>query len=532
MSDCNVILSDIAGTAQAATHGWVPLEYETMDGIQGTMVYAPATRILPELRIPLPVKGRYRIHLGLAASVPGSQQVTMGIRAKLERDPAFGRIIGWGVNWWWEMSENYWKSADLDHDTLVVANAPGMESGLAWVRLECIAAEQPAPLRTMVTTNDGYAPYRSLEELYETFMPFADSPVKKIFFCVGHGDVAHVASAVATVPEYSETEYYNREYDRDCVIRLGDLRRQYPDLVGRLADFVHKLGMEFHVSFRTGCMYMPGWPAMVSRFYIDHPELRCRHLDGGTVARLSYAAPPVQEHFLAFYREALQYDIDGLNLIWIRALPAMLFEEAFMAPFEREYGARPVRADDPRVLPFREKLMTGWLRRVRALLDQTGAARGRRLELSLTVPATEAVNREHGLNPAALARAGLADLFLVDGSLQVRSHEERLANIDLDYFRQACAETACGFLPKMSDATFDDAFVGYYRNAMARGAAGVFLWDGTASWRSWNNIRQLTDRDGSRAQEWYNLHTPEMQTHLLKSLDGVDMDHYPPHVAY
>ena len=533
MKNRDMLITEIAASALPANHSWMRLEYETTDHISGTLVYAPPTRILEDLRIPLPVRGFYRIYLGIAASAPGAQLVTLGVRVRLERDPASVHIVGRGVNWWWEISENYWKTTYLDHDALIISNAAGKASSLAWIRLEALSGPPPEPeMRTMITTNDGYVPYRSLEEIYETFMPFADSPVKKIFFCVGQGDLAFLPSRVATNPEYSEKCYYNREYDRDCVIRLSELRRQHPDILGKLAEFVHRLGMEFHVSFRTGCVYMPGWPALTSRFYTEHPEFGCRLFDGTPVARLSYAAPEVQDHFLAFYQEALEYDVDGINLIWTRALPAMLFEEPFLKSFEREFHTLPTGEDDPRILSVRESLMTAWICRIRNLVNETARKRGRSLELSLTLPATGEVNREHGLNLRSLAAQELVDAFLIDGSLQRRDHEERLSNIRLDDFASACRGTKTKFYPRMCDATFNGDFLDYFRNAIASGAAGVFLWDGPSTWPSWNNIRHLTDPGAFRARQWLERHSYESQIHWLKMLGGVDAAQYPPHLAF
>ena len=62
-----VLISDLS--APAARGGWNTLAYETVDGIKGTMLYAPWGR-KERLRaeIPLPCRGKYRIMLGMAGA--------------------------------------------------------------------------------------------------------------------------------------------------------------------------------------------------------------------------------------------------------------------------------------------------------------------------------------------------------------------------------------------------------------------------------------------------------------------------------
>ncbi len=522
-------ISDLAQASGGAHPGWKPVPYRTMDGIAGNMLYAPKFRPGQAVRIPLPVKGRYDIYLGFAASQPWV--IPMGVTVKLERDPAFCRVSGWGGHWFWEIYDNYWKTAELDHDTLLITGDWLYDSAPAWIRLEP-AVPMPEPgTKTLVVTNDGYAPH-TVESLYASLMPLRDSAARDLLFCVAHGDVSlMVPSQVGTVPEYDPEFPYLRDYDCQTVQALSGIRKTHPEFLAELTGFVHSLGLKMHLSFRTGAVYMTEWP-FNSRFFLDHPECRCRLFDGTPVARLSFAHPAVQEHFLALFAEFIRCcDCDGLNLVFTRALAPVLFEEPLRQHFRRQYGEEPTGEEDARVMPLRSRILTGFIREIRTLLDREGARRGRRLELSLIVPATEAVNRRHGLDLEVWAHAGLIDSMQADGSIQRRDHEERVDNIEFDYFARVCAGTSCRWYPRIGDATDDDAFLAHYRRGIASGASGGYLWDAPSNQICWNNLRHLDD-DGARARLWYDTHPPQSLCHPLKTLDGFDADRYPAHVAY
>lgn len=511
---------------------WRPMPYETMDGIAGTLVYAQGSGpSYPELRIPLPVSGRYRIFLGVAGGAPSDQIYHYGIKARLERDPAFVNIFAWALGFYWEISENYWKTAELDHDVLLITNEPNVQGVLAWIRLEPVpeSEKEPRGETCFVATNDGYAPHSSLQSLKDWIMPYADGPVKKLLFCLGYADICGLMpTQCGTVLDTGDD--VPNSYILSIRKALAELRRTHADPIKEIIAFCHGIGLEFHASFRNGSWYFPG-QGFKSDFFHLHPEWHCKLFDGTPVTRMSLAAPEVRNHWIQLFREALSYDVDGLNLIFTRALPTMLFEEPFQREFVREYGQRPQRSDEPEVFRLRRKIMTAFMRDLRNLLDTIGQNHNRRLELSLMVPANGSINMEHGLDLACWASEGLIDMIQVDGTLLQRNHEERQSNIDLDYFASVCRNTKCRFFPRIMDANCGDEFLAYYRKVIAHQAAGVTLWDGT-NWRSWNYIRQLTDRNGDRAEKWYRLHRPETQVHLLKTLDGFDVDKYTPHNAF
>lgn len=120
------------------------------------------------------------------------------------------------------------------------------------------------------------------------------------------------------------------------------------------------------------------WVAFVGRLNKEHPEYRIP----GTV-QLDFRHPEVRAFKLAILRETVQLGADGVSL---------------------DFAVYP---------PFFEKpdaaVMTGFLREVRAMLDEEGRARGRRLELMVRVPAVDA--EALGLDWPAWMDEGLVDVI-------------------------------------------------------------------------------------------------------------------------
>lgn len=520
-----IVLSDIPRLAGQTA--WRPMDYETQSGIKGTMLYAPYG-LAPRQRveIKLPAKGRYDIFIGSLGTRYALSTAPLKLLLRLKRDPAPVAMefvaSDQSAGWWTQTCENEWKEADLDGDTLVVENLQGCRGALAWVRLVPVqdGPRSLPPVPRMVMTDDAYAPAADLDELFAPIMRFAGTPVKAAYFCVGNGVFSFaVPSAVAISSCDGDDLLIENEYARRCAADFASLQRKHPDLLSRLADFTHSIGLEFHVSFRTGCAVdcmrfsspaNASEPGAAARA-ICRPDCMCRNWEGRPVARFSYASDEVQDFFLRFYREMLIEKVDGINLIWIRALPAMLFEPAFREKFRAAYGEEVMRPDDPRVTELRKRILTDFHRRVRALA-------GKR-RVSIFVPAKGEICESFGLDIRTLVREGLVDEVDVGDSLQRATHEESFDAIDFAYFRQACKGTTADVLAFLWDSSATRI-----RKAREEGT-GVVFWDGGQ--KSWNSLQTI--RDLVRPESASGRGT---RVYPLKTLQGFDMQTYPWHVAY
>lgn len=498
------------------------------------MLYAPWGRHeKTSVEIPLPAKGDYRIDLGLAGTRYPLDEAPFAINVRLKREAAPVTIDAVApsadAGWWFQPVECTWKHVALDGDTLVVSAACDSRAALLWVRLVPVDVipDHAHPKHAMVVTNDAYRPFDSLEELFAPIMRLAGTPVARINYCVGNGAYAFaVPSKVAISSDYVQGGVYDNRYARDTAMSYAKLHREHPDVLKKLVDFTHAQGMAFDVSFRTGCtldcMRYPekgnaAEPDAAARG-ICRTENYCRHWDGTVVPRFSYAKDEVQDFFLRFYAEMLDGGADGINLIWIRALPAMLFEPAFREKFRKRFGEALADANDPRVAVLRADIMTDFHRRVRALAGSR--------HFSIFVPADGKTCEAFGLDVARLAREGIVDDILIGNSLQDARHTEGFRHIDFAYFKKALAGTKTTFRPYFTGR------VDEFKTAIAEGAAGVAYWDAAARpWVNWETYRRLTDDDGTRAIEELKGKSL-LRVHPLKTLDGFDYARYPWHVAY
>lgn len=551
----SVWLNDLGGLAQPTEaiqlgrwpgeRRWLSFPYETLGGITGSLLYTGQASGAAELQFALPVRGWYRIYLGLPSTAGGFLGMRTGVHVRLETDPAFYRLEGEGINWFWEIGDHLWKEAWLDHTTLHLKSHALMQTALAWVRLEPMseAEIEAAKLRIEkrsafcgVTTHDGYAPF-TLDDFYTSLIAFRESNIRQVCFSFSHAEVVRLLPTRVGRQQGVGRHDFMRPIDRQIATALDELVHEHPDVLAKILAFAHRMGLSFHAGIRPGACYLPGRDDH-SAFLLDHPEYQCRTREGTPVARLSFAAPPVQDLLLDLFDEWLTLPLDGLNLIFIRALPATLFEDAFLQGFEARHAldARTLDDDDPRLTGARAEILTGFLQRVRERLDEAGRRHGKRLELSLTVPATEAINRRHGLALRRWAETGLVDFLLVDSTLMDRFHSERIENIELAFFERVCAGTACRFYPKMIGGTDGQALLAYDQHQRARGAAGIYLWDGSENHAApaahWEYTRLVGAEDTRELEATLQRRPPAARLHLLKTVDGFDWDQFPPHNGY
>ena len=153
-------------------------------------------------------------------------------------------------------------------------------------------------------------------------------------------------------------------------------------------------GMHFMAGFRMNDSH--GAPDQGGMFLHTHPQWKLTEMPDGAAFvpgnRMDFSFDGVRDYLYGIMEEVVdRFDVDGLELTFREGL-------YFPAP----HGDRSIgRARQP--------LMTGLIERVRALLDQRGADRGRRLQLGVRVPQTIAECHDVGLDVPAWIAAGLVD---------------------------------------------------------------------------------------------------------------------------
>ncbi len=212
-----------------------------------------------------------------------------------------------------------------------------------------------------------------------------------------------------------------------------------------------------------------------SRFWKEHPEYWL-HPNG---APFNYLHAKVREHYLSIFGELLErYDVEGFECDFMRS--------AWYFPKGRvEEGT---------------ELMTGLVRALRAKLDAVGQARGKKLALSVRVPASLQLCRETGLDVARWAREGLLDM--INATTSFRLSQE----VDIGGFREAAPEVALygelhfvsqpgetfgGYRTSINRLTTPELYRSTALSFLDRGADGVSLFNFAYSRdHSFNEVRR------------------------------------------
>ena len=436
-SPATVVLSDLS-VCQPATHlsrerergRWSLVDYETEDGVAGTMVFAYPNEGTGELALPIDVRGHYRVHVGINYQrVPGGDLLHHSpwpiygqVQLKLDGDPGFTRFaleVGWKVDSGWKLKggmegevggsrvgksmqiylsiqETFWRVHEFTGPTrLTIA---GMEApysdeagsrlaNLAYIKLIPVSAEekadwdrlQPRPetRRIAVTWCSGmltghaigsamYHP-TSLDWFRDEMTPFAGTDVGVFVFECIRGNLCAYHSRIGDIAPPANN------WNPDWIDPLAAFR-----------DLAREQGMKIFAALRMMGRGLPMVDAPIGRasFVVSHPEWARCDRDGSPTNNVSLAFPEVRRHWLSLLREALDYGIDGVMIYFHRGQPFALFEQPVVDDFTEQFGEDPRKLpmDDPRLLRHWSTYVTRFLRDVRALVDEKP---GRQLAVSV-----------------------------------------------------------------------------------------------------------------------------------------------------
>lgn len=517
---------------------WELIPYETVDGMKGKFAHiSPYAKTNSRVEVPLNVKGRYRIWLGVVVKrwngyvlhvKLGKEKYPVRMHADFKVDdiPPENPMMG----------ELEFTVADLDNDMLIVRNATGSPGGFAYVRLEKADGEKllkrPKSGALMVATNDSYWNYSDRDEYFSSFRQLADSPIGRIMFCAVTGENSFpVKTRCGTNEKFDPTVPYMREVDIKISKACERLAAENPNLLKETVSYIHSLDMEAYAYFRPGAAvdFRAFWgkngdATRRSGKCLYAPENRCRLWDGTIVGRPSYAREEVRRYVLALCSEMMECGFDGINFAFTRALPMTLFEDAFRERFKKEYGEEIKSKDDKRAVDLRCKITGEFLAEVKKLLGDK--------KLSLTVLGSVQRNREYGLDVKALASAGIVDEFIVDGEDFRMPRKITMDKMDLTSFRKAVEGTKSVVRPQFT--TWWNGFdTKNFKKAAEIGCAPACLWDAAhMQWTDWERIRRFDGKDFSAAERWEKAHPDSSRVKRLKTVNNFDILEYPWWMAF
>ena len=545
---------------------WQLITYET-EQLKGVMVGALSIINAPNLTIPLDAAGWHKVYIGYwnPSHLYDDDPI---IKVKLSDQPAF-RIFHEDVSADRQDStflrEAFFDYADLTGQDLVIGKSNGIlgkQMFFAYVKLVPMSTEEVEQVtndradlstRKLAVSIDGASFLHLCEfnrptDILSLVEPYRHSDVGRIFWAVCYGALTNYPTKVKGAQFRTEGAWANlidQVYeDRDHGITsrhrgekqtLNTLRalaadRIIPQQVA--ADHVHsmRVGIKFDLMFRMGILgNLPRQPDR-GDFVSEHPEYRQVLRDGTVVEKASYAFPEVQDLMLNLIREATTLiDADGINLCYTRGPRFLSYEQPLLDAFSSKYGedARSVDPADPRLLQTRAGIMTEFMHKVRQTLDEVGAEKGERLELSIWAwPHDQDVwlgNRpiDEGLDIRAWIKAGLLD------SVVSRGHDPDtgIYGIDSDYISLGTAHN-CKFI--LADGEYmlglgEERRQHWLSAAKEAGAEYFAYWDADfvqINPELWAWLRRMGHQD---EQLNWDREAHQIKSIRLHKIDGIDV---------
>ena len=465
---------------------WQLITYETEE-LNGTMVGALSLINAPDLTIPLDATGWHKVYIGYWNPSHLYEDDPI-IKVRLS-DQAVFRIFHEDVSADRQDStylrEAFFDYADLSGQSLVIGKSNGIlgkQMFFAYVKLVPMSAEEVdrvvkdragTSTRKLAVSIDG-ASYLHLcefstpNDILALVEPYRNSDVGRIFWAVCYGALTNYPTSVKGAkfraegawPNLLDRAYRHRDHgitsrhrgEKQTLNTLRTLTARGIIPQQLAADYVHSMevGIKFDLMFRMGILgNVPRQPDR-GDFVSQHPEYRQVHRDGTVIEKASYAFPEVQGLMLDLIREATTLiDADGINLCYTRGPRFLSYEQPILDAFTNKYGedARAVDPADPRLLEIRAGIMTDFMHKVRQMLDEVGAEKGKRLELSIWAwPHDQPVwlgerPIDEGLDIRAWIKAGLLDSVVSRG----RDPENGIYGIDSDYISLGKAHN-CTFI--------------------------------------------------------------------------------------
>lgn len=395
---------------------WQAAPYRTAQ-FAGTMILANPSQNAPEIRIPLPVAGRYAVTIGLFVNYCDR------VLLKLSRDKCFVHMRHSPVPAEKsDIEECWWRDIDLvEGDVLVLKqdNAMKRRCAIAFVKLSPALPPTPIETRLLITAdglpgNDGPI---DLVEMMAAELQFADTNVTDIL----HGtDISGQAQYMTKLPSHrywTDRVAEETQPDNEYYIWTWQQLKKY-EREGRcpLRDSIaatHGIGRKFYSYYRMAIsrLYAPFRSLFENPMFDAHPEWRCVDFDGTPVSRLSIAFPEVRQYMLEHFRETIEFGADGLCLVFNRGWPLVLFEKPVADEFKKRTGKemRSVSPDDPALRQVRADMITSFLREIRQTMID--AAKGRPTEIVALVLAQPGINRHFGMDCDTWAREGLVEVL-------------------------------------------------------------------------------------------------------------------------
>jgi hypothetical protein len=309
--------------------------------------------------------------------------------------------------------------------------------------------------------------------------------------------------------------------------------------IREVVEYGHSLGLQVFASVRIGIPKVaPPFdydPQSAGLFSLDHPEFICVERDGSQGPCLSYAFPEVRFRAIKTLQKAVMLGVDGVNPLFHRGPPFLLYEKPLVDGFIARYGEDPrkVPETDERWLKFRAESLTEFMEELREGVNDTAKEFGReKPKISCVVFPTRAENLRYGIDVEVWVREALVDYVLARDVLYASWENQP---VDVQFFRNLTKGTKCKFYVMLGSASAVyriQGGTGTLASAYAKKAAALYdeKVDGLAFWdtnlqdrfvATWSGMRRLGHVEEVRSSQ--QDPTSVITSVPLKKLGGVDV---------
>ncbi|MCY3784849.1 MAG: family 10 glycosylhydrolase [Chloroflexi bacterium] len=557
-------------SSESKTGRWRAFAYSTAD-LSGTLLYAGDNTAAPEVTLPLGVSGWHAISIGQMVHDHELYEWSGNLLAKLSGERGFTNMHlpprinpqpGGGVL----LAETFFKIADLtgqdmQFKQIAVSADVNQPDGIcdceparpAYVKLVPLTDSEVAALKADRARTDtkrlyahddnhgwmGHIRAHTPEDVQGHLEPYRNTDFERIYLETGGGDLLNYFTKIARDHTLDAHEDFSHVGYRKQSEAWRIFRDQGVDPYDVAIEHAHDMGLEIHASWRvTGFHYPPPNDHFNSGdgVFEAHPEWRSVDREGRITPRLSYAYPGFRAFAISLLREMAEKPVDGVCLLYNRRPPFTEYEPHIVEAFKAASGHDPRELDehDPDWLRFRARVMTDFMRELRAGLAEVAAATGRDKPISVSaiVMKDEAENLHRALDLQAWVSEGLIDTIIpytsapeLNSRVPAWDEPERQLEFFLDLVRDTPVELAASVLPRsMTPEEYQHAAARIYRTGVER----LFFWDCTTAHDSFKGLRSLGHREDVEA--WHAAGKPDLSApqHTLTTLGDWDFSYDTP----
>jgi hypothetical protein len=276
--------------------------------------------------------------------------------------------------------------------------------------------------RAVVMNNDGYSEgffdaEWKIQDLPLQVLRYKDTDVTQLDWCSLVSNVASYRSKYADFYGEGFNGKWARTGEKAAYENYRAIAQHEPPLFPWLVATGKQIGLPIWGSLRMSNSYgnHPFGEVLNGRLWFERAELRIRRTPEEAVDNdnpLSFAYEEVQAMRIGVIRELAEMGCAGVNLDYCRYPLIMGYDVPLLERFEKVHGedGRPFALDDPRWVKIRKEVHNDFLRKVRGALDQVGKAQGRRVSLSIRLPATKF--ESFSFDPKTWIKEGLVDALI------------------------------------------------------------------------------------------------------------------------